>query len=65
MSRTRNRLRCRKCGEIIESKHRHDFVWCKCESVFVDGGNDYIRVGGNLEDMEFIEDDYEETHKEK
>jgi hypothetical protein len=47
-----NRAKCRKCGDIITSKHRHDFVWCKCESIFVDGGVDYIRRGGELELIE-------------
>jgi len=42
----RNRGRCLICNTIIESKHRHDFVWCKCGAVAVDGGNDYLkRVG--------------------
>lgn len=26
----RNRAKCRNCGDIIESKHGHDFVTCKC-----------------------------------
>lgn len=43
---TRNAARCLKCNDIIESKYRHDFVWCSCESIFVDGGLDYARYGG-------------------
>ena len=50
------KLRCKKCGDIIESKHSHDFKWCKCHSCYIDGGNDYCRVGGNKEDYEFVED---------
>lgn len=41
----RNRCQCRQCCEVIESKHRHDFVRCKCGSIFTDGGTDYIRRG--------------------
>lgn len=41
----RNAARCRKCKTVIESKHRHDFVSCKCEAIFVDGGKDYLRRG--------------------
>jgi hypothetical protein len=26
----RNKAKCRNCGDIIESKTRHDFVMCKC-----------------------------------
>ena len=54
----RNRVKCKKCGDIIESKHRHDFVWCKCQSIFTDGGKDYVRRGGNpdfMEDMSEVE----------
>ena len=38
-------------GTILESKHRHDFVSCSCESIFIDGGTDYIRAGGRPEDF--------------
>ena len=40
-----NRCKCRLCGTVIESKHRHDFVRCKCGEIFTDGGDDYIRRG--------------------
>jgi hypothetical protein len=46
-----NRLQCKKCGDVIESKTRHDFVWCNCKSIFVDGGKDYFRRGGDPKDM--------------
>ena len=39
----RNRARCKKCGDVIESKHVHDFVTCKCGSISVDGGPSYKR----------------------
>ena len=45
-----NKIRCRKCGEIIESTHRHDFKFCKCRAVAVDGGKDYLRRCGSRED---------------
>ena len=51
----RNRIRCKKCGDVIESLHRHDFKWCKCGSVAVDGGQDYFRRCG--EDYEEVPDD--------
>jgi hypothetical protein len=40
-----NRIKCLKCGDIIESTYRHDFVQCSCGTCFVDGGHDYMRVG--------------------
>ena len=44
-----NKIRCKKCGDIIESTHRHDFKICKCGAVAVDGGHDYLRRSGDLD----------------
>ena len=49
---TVNKIRCKKCNEVIESTHRHDFKFCKCGSVAVDGGLNYLRRCGNREDWE-------------
>ena len=48
----RNRIKCLKCGDIIESKSVHDWVQCTCGTCYVDGGHDYMRIGGNKEDWE-------------
>lgn len=40
---TSNKARCLKCGDIIESTHRHDFQTCSCGNLSVDGGHDYLR----------------------
>ena len=45
----KNRIRCNRCGDEIESTHTHDFKFCKCGAVAVDGGLDYIRREGNLD----------------
>lgn len=47
-----NKIRCKKCGDIIESKTRHDFKTCRCGAVAVDGGYDYLKRTGNYEDWE-------------
>jgi len=47
----RNRVKCALCRDIIESHFRHDFVYCKCRSIFVDGGKDYLRRGGDLDNI--------------
>ena len=57
----RNRIRCRRCGEIIESEHVYDFKYCPCGSVAVDGGTSYLRRCGNREDWE----DLSETEEDK
>lgn len=48
----RNVAKCRKCNTIVESTHRHHLCSCSCGAIFVDGGTDYIRRGGHLEDIE-------------
>jgi len=55
----RNAVRCKRCGEIVESKYTHDFVGCKCfeesggrEGIAVDGGYSYLRRCGDLDNYE-------------
>lgn len=47
-----NRIKCKKCGDVIESRSCHDFKYCSCGAVAVDGGYDYLRRLGNPEDYE-------------
>ena len=46
-----NEIQCHSCGEIIYSAHVHDFKWCECGAVGVDGGLEYLRRSGNLHDV--------------
>lgn len=39
----RNAIRCKHCGETIESVNVHDYVTCSCGACSVDGGHDYLR----------------------
>lgn len=52
MNIIRNAIRCKKCGEVIESKFVHDFKFCSCGACAVDGGHEYLRRCGELEDWE-------------
>ena len=57
-----NKIKCNKCGDIIESVHRHDFKFCKCKRVAVDGGKEYLRrMFTNMDDFtdlsESVKDD--------
>jgi hypothetical protein len=49
----RHAIQCRKCLETIESKDVHDFKYCSCGTVGIDGG---LSAGnsilGNLSDIE-------------
>jgi hypothetical protein len=63
-----SKAQCLDCEDILESKHRHDFVTCKCGNSFLDGGEDYFRGGGNLlplfdevfNDNSFLNDDFDD-----
>ena len=39
----RNVIKCNHCGDVIESTHTHDFKWCSCGTVAVDGGKSYCK----------------------
>jgi len=38
-----NKAQCKLCGDVVESKERHDLVWCRCGGIAVDGGLNYLR----------------------
>ena len=37
-----NKIKCNKCGDVIESIHQHDFKYCQCGAGAVDGGKEYL-----------------------
>lgn len=39
-----NSAQCTSCGDVLVSRHRHDYVVCQCGNVAVDGGLDYMRM---------------------
>ena len=55
----RNAIRCKRCGDIIESRHVHDFKWCSCGQCAVDGGKDYPKRCWSLE-IDDADDAFEE-----
>ena len=72
----KNSIRCKKCGEVLESKTRHDFVCCSCfresdgrEGVACDGGHSYLRwlaqSPDDFEDLSETRPYTEEELKEK
>ena len=57
-----NQVKCLKCGDEPFSRTVHDFKYCKCGNVAVDGGQEYLRrvcVGdaGSYRDLSFSLDD--------
>lgn len=47
-----NKVRCKKCNDIIESIHEHDLRKCSCGSIFIDGGTSYQRYGWGINQHE-------------
>ena len=47
-----NKIKCKKCGNIIESKTTNDLKRCSCGAVAVDGGKEYSKRIGNDEEYE-------------
>ena len=42
----RNCIRCKKCGDIIESTNINDKKTCSCGTVSISGGHEYLsRIG--------------------
>ncbi len=50
-----NKIQCKNCGDIIESFYTHDFKYCSCKRVFVDGGKEYGRRGFTDSPNDYIE----------
>ena len=44
-----NKIKCKKFGDIIESKSTNDYKRCSCWAVAVDGGKDYLKRIGKEE----------------
>jgi Zn finger protein HypA/HybF involved in hydrogenase expression len=44
----RNSVKCLKCNDEIISTHVHDFKWCSCKNIAVDGGNEYLKRAGDV-----------------
>lgn len=58
----RNAIQCNHCGEIIESFSVHDFKFCKCETVAVDGGHDYLKRSFKFAPSDFTDlSEYEDV----
>lgn len=52
------KIKCLKCGDIVENDCAHHLIWCKCNSVAIDwvmGSKDTYRILGD--DWEMIKED--------
>lgn len=55
------KIKCKKCLEVLEGDGKGTFKQCKCKSCYIDETKWYCRVGGNPQDIEFIEEKGEQT----
>ena len=56
-----NRIRCRLCGDLLESQTGDDLLLCSCGACGVDGGREYLRRVGYEEDYEELSEWEDET----
>lgn len=49
------KLKCPACKKFVYSLNRHDFQWCPCGKLALDGGFNYQRVMAQPEIMDKIE----------
>ena len=59
-----NSIKCLKCGDVIRSKNRHNYVSCSCGAVAVDGGSWYTKINGYAEDWKNISVPYNDVEEE-
>jgi hypothetical protein len=59
----RNRAKCRKCKEVIESFYLNDYVACKCGEISVEGGNMHYKASA-IDWKNFIRVDDEDNEIE-
>ena len=65
----KNSIRCKRCGDVIESRGVHEMVWCSCGSCAVDGGREYLRRAykeeGCYEELSVVEKKYNKLVRDK
>lgn len=57
----KNRIKCKHCGDIIESISVHDFKFCSCGKVAIDGGKYYLKRTGSPNDWEELSEYKQES----
>lgn len=50
------KIKCKKCGDVLEGDKKGTFIQCKCKSCYIDETKWYVRVGGNPNEIEEIKE---------
>lgn len=61
------KIRCKKCGDIIERDKKGTYITCKCKAIAIDETTCYWRIIGKQEDFEQVqvEDKINENKEEE
>lgn len=51
------KIKCKKCGEVIEGDKKGTYIACKCKAIAIDETAYYVRINGNIEDFEEIKEE--------
>ena len=51
------KIKCLKCGDIIEGDRLGHLISCKCEACYIDETPDYYRIGGDPSQIALIKED--------
>jgi len=52
-----SKYKCLLCGDIISSSYEGEFVTCSCKKCSIDQTKSYMRLIGNIHDMELVKDE--------
>ena len=47
-----NKVRCRKCGSILNSVYPEEVIYCRCGSIWASGGTRKTLRGGEISFMD-------------
>lgn len=53
------KIKCKKCGEVIEGDKKGTYIACKCKAIAIDETLYYVRINGNIEDFEEVKENKE------
>lgn len=53
------KIKCKKCGEVIEGDKKGTYIACKCKAIAIDETPYYVRINGNIEDFEEVKENKE------
>lgn len=53
------KIKCKKCGEVIEGDKKGTYITCKCKAIAIDETTYYVRINGDIEDFEEVKENKE------